>query len=72
MISQLAVALNQGVFEEIQVLRRQAKKPRVQASWFYWFYWWVGGWWLRKKPKQAVAELGQTQVIDKVVVKVRR
>ena len=39
LISQLAVALNQGVFEEIQVLRRQAKKPRVQASWFYWFYW---------------------------------
>ena len=42
MISQLAVALIQGVIEDIQLLHRQAKKPRVQASWFYWFYWFWG------------------------------
>ena len=39
MISWLAVALDQGVAEEIKPLRRQAKRPRVQANWFYWFYW---------------------------------
>ena len=39
MISQLAVALIQGVIEDIQLLHRQAKKPRGQASWFYWFHW---------------------------------
>ena len=35
----VAVALIQGVAGEIQLLRRQAKRPRDQATWFYWFYW---------------------------------
>ena len=35
----LAVALIQGVAGAIQLLRRQAKRPRDQATWFYWFYW---------------------------------
>ena len=33
LISWLAVALNQGMDEEIQPFRRQAKRPRVQANW---------------------------------------
>ena len=36
LISWLAVALDQEVVEEIWPLHRQARRPRVQATWFYW------------------------------------